>query len=643
MRYFDDGDLTEGLAVATKPYPMDLVLGYWHAVSTCYAGERTTVDYDDPSSPTLFRLQLESLDGRAARGNGKVKGKHRQHQDEAAHDDLMVTLTFRDWHLEYTGIYNMSGPATTLYLSSNETPDVGDVDKEATLAFGTVLDDRGYPFLRISLSACEAESGDDDMQPIEIISKKTDTTEVHKLELSKNERLRLGYAVRADGHFEDIVGMGEPTDSYESLTRQLSEHTAASARIAQQLTVVRARMDEQLREAAESGKQIRSIYNEHRLSLPSRGPSTSSRPPQPVAPPTVPIQKPVTSAPRPTTAPRPLKINNQPAAGSKRTYDRVNGAAYSTPTNSSKGKRYCQFCDKSVSLSHGAWDKHRLSRRHQELSKLSASAPAKASNARDQPSGTPRAGLSTRRTSGVGAGAGPSNDTMNPRTAPLPPRRSHDIRGLPDDTTPEFSDAAETDRNFSEDEDHEDHEDHESLPSPSSRLATTIRIGGDGAGSATRKRRRRQSGSTGKGPTQLCTACDCHISIKNWNVHTKSNKHRINSGLMDPIENGVHHPPLGAGAGASTGQAGGAPATASVPTAPTSSSAATGAFGAGQASVPTAAMFTAANVVANKEPQTAEDRHGTPYSLPDDMDDEPVNGNPRLVKRARIVGRMGES
>ena len=521
MRYFDDGDLTEGLAIAHKPYPFGLILGYWHAVSQCWDGERKSVDYDDPEAATTFRIQLERLDDPVSgvegggKSRGKGKGKGRRQPGDSERDDLMVTLHFMDWQLEYTGTYNTDGPATNLYLSHNETPEVGDVDQEATLAFGTVLDDRGYPFLRINLSACQASSGSDDMEPIEIVAKRTDTTEVHKLELSKNERLRLGYVVRADGVFEDPVAQTEPSDTYESLTRQLKEHTTASMRIIQQINKIRSRLDEQMLEAAESGQQIRNMYDDHRMSIPARTPGIA-RIQQLVGA----VQKtPASAPPRPSIAPRASSSGGHQTTG-KRARERFEGRTpHSAPPKTSKapkGKRYCRSCDKVVSLSHGAWEKHIGGRRHLEQNGETGQAISKPYAPTAGRASSNRPGLQTRSSARDYTGRPARNRSLD---------GANDVYGE-GDVDEEFN----GDGGLME----------QDMTPTNSRPSST---------SASEPPRRRVSGGEGtgrfggvKGPTQLCEVCDCQISVKNWNVHTKSNKHRLNSGgaaLVNGALNGI--------------------------------------------------------------------------------------------------------
>ena len=564
MRYFDDGDLTEGLAICLTPYPLELLLGYWHAVSTSYAGERTTVDYDDPESPALFRVELEQIDGappERAETRGPKKKRHRD-AEVRSRDDLQVTLNYREWNLEFTGRYATQDPATVLHLSVNDSPDVGDVDNEATLAFGSVLDDRGYPFLRIMLSACEASSGSDDMVSVEIVAKKTDTTEVHKLELSKNERMRLGYAVRSDGQFEDLVGSGEPKDSYEELARKLGEHSAESARIAMQMQRKRAILDEQLREAVDAGRRVKNIYNEQRLSLPSRLTNQTHQPHQPAifggerpslgsvntpAPPQAAQQQQLrltASAPRPGAAPRSsVPMRMRPGQIPVEDDDSIPILPDSAvPGTSNKGKKHCTACNRTVSLNHGAWVKHINSKKHAEQLKAAGMdidgsplvAQAMYANGFPTPSSTAVAGSNSSRANANPMGGGVPLPSKMPRGYALvsfSDDEDSDLRNNPASTPHHRRHSALNHSHL-----------HGTDSDPSSAITSPENAAGavghayppantSGAPPPPRprqKRRRRRSGET-KGETQWCTDCQCQISVKNWNIHTRSQKHQMNS------------------------------------------------------------------------------------------------------------------
>ena len=237
MRYFEDGDLTIGLKIANKPYPADQIEGDWHIVWACIDGSTRTTNYDEPAALSLMGLrlrQVEPSDKRKKMVSGHIRAE----------------LSFCQWGLEYEGIYNTEGPATKLELKANTTPRRVDADDEAFLLFGAVLDDQGFPFLQFCTAASPREARLDHLQNIEFVAKKTDPTGIHCLELTKNEKLRLGYPVRSDGTFEEEEGSTSSNireESYESLTRQLHEHTEAQAKIIERLKSIRTKMDEQLR------------------------------------------------------------------------------------------------------------------------------------------------------------------------------------------------------------------------------------------------------------------------------------------------------------------------------------------------------------------------------------------------------------
>lgn len=324
MRYFDDGDLTEGLQISTKPYPFEIVEGEWHVVWTCLEGTGQLVDYDDPSAQSMMEVNIQRVE---------LKDKRKRNPN-----DLLVSLAWQQWSLEYSGMpYNTESPATVVHLSANENPEAGDVAKEAILCFSTVLDDQGYPFLRISIQACEAGSGSDDMQLIQLVAKKTDDSGIHMMELTKNEKLRLGFAVDADGAFENGPG-AESLLSFESLTKKLAYHTSAQARIMEQVAAVRQRMDEQLREASLAGQRVVSLTPRDHMRLPTR------------------------SAPLPSMQPRSSQAPR--SSLSKRAQLAEDGGSPATPASKSKRKRkFCRECDQT--FAKGQWTKHLKSKKHE--------------------------------------------------------------------------------------------------------------------------------------------------------------------------------------------------------------------------------------------------------------------------------------
>lgn len=175
--------------------------------------------------------------------------------------EIQCSINYRDWNFEYQGTYNIISPPTQLTLTANATENEVDCDDEAVLMFGIVTDDQGFPFLRFNLSASEVAAGRDSLQSIEFIAKKTDTLGLHCLELTKNEKLRLGFPVRVDGTFEHDNAGGEKQESYESLTKQLDEHIKGQEKVVEQLAAFRDRVNEQLRAVGRLATKAQSLQS----------------------------------------------------------------------------------------------------------------------------------------------------------------------------------------------------------------------------------------------------------------------------------------------------------------------------------------------------------------------------------------------
>ncbi|KAL9631470.1 MAG: hypothetical protein Q9164_005874, partial [Protoblastenia rupestris] len=238
MRYFSDGDLTQGLRIVQTPYPIELIEGDWHIVWACVDGATQTTDYDEPAALSLMGFHLS-----------QIEPSDKRKKTITGH--LSAELKFCQWGLEYEGIYNPDGPVTTFKLKANTTPHRVDADDEGFLIFGAVLDDRRFPFLQFSTAASGTEARLDHLQNIEFVLKKTDTTGIHCLELTKNEKLQLGYPLCADGTFEDSA----ENQSYETITRELQEHTEGQARCIEKLNLIREKTDQQLRDVGLAGQR----------------------------------------------------------------------------------------------------------------------------------------------------------------------------------------------------------------------------------------------------------------------------------------------------------------------------------------------------------------------------------------------------
>lgn len=238
MRFFEDGDLTVGLKVAAKPYPIELITGDWHIVWAHVDGNQRTTNYDEPGSLLAMEMTISVIEPADKR-------------KKQANENLQVDMKFMQWGLEYQGHYNDQGQATKLSLTANTTPKLVEADDDAVLVFGAVRDDQDYPFLSFGTSVLPR--GDPRLrhfQNMEFIAKKTDDCGIYTLELTRNERLRLGYAMDNNGVFEDFteksrVNKNKQEETYEGLMKQYRDHTEARELSLKKLASLRAKMDKE--------------------------------------------------------------------------------------------------------------------------------------------------------------------------------------------------------------------------------------------------------------------------------------------------------------------------------------------------------------------------------------------------------------
>lgn len=164
-----------------------------------------------------------------------------------------VYLSFGALSLEYTMDYQ-DKIANRLDLANKEPGD-SSVENEAMVVFSDVRDESGYPYLRFSFYTNE-HNPDDGMMNVEFVAKRTDNTGVNSLGLSKNEKLRLGYAVWDDGTFEPENSDEEVTgQSADSLNKQLQRHIEASVKIHAKLVTMRNNVDKQVANATNGMQQ----------------------------------------------------------------------------------------------------------------------------------------------------------------------------------------------------------------------------------------------------------------------------------------------------------------------------------------------------------------------------------------------------
>ena len=228
-----------GIKVASKPYPMDLIKGDWHIVWAHVDGNQRTTNYDESGALLAMGITISVIEPHDKR-------------KKLATENLQLDLKFCQWGLEYQGHYNTEGLATKMILTDNTTPKIVDADDDAVLVFGAVRDDQDFPFLSLGTSVLPLDSRLKHYQNMEFVAKKTDDTGIHTLELTRNERLRLGFKMNDEGVFEDFLGGTKSHtnggDSYESLMRQYKEHTEACEYTRQKLAALRTKMDQELLE-----------------------------------------------------------------------------------------------------------------------------------------------------------------------------------------------------------------------------------------------------------------------------------------------------------------------------------------------------------------------------------------------------------
>ncbi|KAG8525848.1 uncharacterized protein KY384_000608 [Bacidia gigantensis] len=254
MRFFEDGDLTVGLKVAPNSHSIDFIEGEWHIMWAHVDGNQRTTNYDESNALLAMGVTIRSIEPSDKR-------------KKAPNENISVELRFLQWGLEYRGHYNTEGPATKLSLAHNSTPNKVEADDDAYLVFGAVRDDQDFPFISFMTAVLPREANLQHYQNMEFVAKKTDEIGIHPLELTRNERLRLGFKMNNDGVFEDFSNSSSSVDiqsylerarpgavnvdlgeNYTKLMQELKIHTEARAHIKQQLRDLKKRMDSEYKE-----------------------------------------------------------------------------------------------------------------------------------------------------------------------------------------------------------------------------------------------------------------------------------------------------------------------------------------------------------------------------------------------------------
>lgn len=195
MKYFEDGDLTVGIKPANRgTFCLDQIVGEWHIVWGHIDGVERHSDYDDPNILNVMGISIMKIEPQ----------QDKRKKSSPTDDNIQIAFKFMKWGLIYLGYYDPENVATKLRLADNTTPTLVDPDDEAVLTLALVRDDQDHPIIAFSTSALELKElqTHDALQNMEFVAKMTDGLGIHPLELSRNERLRLGFNHDEDGNFE---------------------------------------------------------------------------------------------------------------------------------------------------------------------------------------------------------------------------------------------------------------------------------------------------------------------------------------------------------------------------------------------------------------------------------------------------------
>lgn len=149
--------------------------------------------------------------------------------------------------LEYEMMFSfrlMSSARAPLQLEKNYNPRLR-VDKRGIITFGAVLDDKGHPFLKLEI--WYFDKVDKRMNKMELVAKRVDDVDPSQYELSKNEKLRLGFPIPEDSQIPKIK-MPETTSSSDIrfMVDNLTQWTMGTARQVQKVESLKSELDQEL-------------------------------------------------------------------------------------------------------------------------------------------------------------------------------------------------------------------------------------------------------------------------------------------------------------------------------------------------------------------------------------------------------------
>ena len=140
---------------------------------------------------------------------------------------LLIVVKVLDYQIMFS--FRFTGLArTSIALEKNYNPRIR-VDKNGTITFGAVLDDEGHPFLKLKF--LYFDEIDNRMTKMELVAKRTDYLEPPQYDLSKNEKLRLGFPIPEDSQVQK-TNMPETSSSSDisTMINNLSQWTTGTAR-----------------------------------------------------------------------------------------------------------------------------------------------------------------------------------------------------------------------------------------------------------------------------------------------------------------------------------------------------------------------------------------------------------------------------
>lgn len=149
-----------------------------------------------------------------------------------------MTYRFGTHDLSYSSVFS-DAVSTNLTRSPNSLTEWGPAAK---IHFGVVCDDQGFPFLKFR--ATYTDPRDNSLNILESVAKKTDSSGLHSRDLTKNEKLRLGFPIP-----EDKPARTKPVkdESPKGIMATLESYAHATALQIEKVDHLRVEIDEQLR------------------------------------------------------------------------------------------------------------------------------------------------------------------------------------------------------------------------------------------------------------------------------------------------------------------------------------------------------------------------------------------------------------